>query len=140
MSQSPEVATDDTLLDPLVRAVVLARGLRETFALDEQNVAYLLDRWCATHDIPLHPARLTLAIRMVFSDPPPAPLTKKEAQRVIAAALADFGRQPDLGRATLRAWCHRRGGMTGTQIQRLIDGFNVAVAEYLEAAPQERAA
>ena len=114
---------DETLRDALVRAVVLARGLRESFDLDEQNVAFLLDRWRVRNALEVPRERLQLAVRMVFTDPPPAPLTKQEAERLIAAAVDEFGETPEVGRQTVRAWCARRGGVTATQVQRLLDRF-----------------
>ncbi len=119
--------TETTLQDGLLRAVVLARGLRESFGLDAQNVQYLLERWRVRHDVDVPRERLQLVVRMVFADPPPAPMTKKEAETVVAAAVADFADTPEVGRATLRAWCYRRGGMTGTQVQRLLEAFTAAV-------------
>jgi len=125
-------ADDETLLDPLVRAVVLARGLRASFDLDAQNVAYLLERWRARHGQDIPRERLQLVVRMVFTDPPPAPLSKQEAARLITAAVEAFRETPELGRQTVRAWCARRGGVTATQVQRLVERFTDAVRPPLD--------
>jgi hypothetical protein len=125
---------DETLQDPLVRAVVIARGLRETFGLDRQNVAYLVNRWRARHEIPVPPQRLELAVHMVFTDPPPAPLTTGQADALVEAAVEDFSDTPEAGRTALRAYCARRGGVTPTEVQKIVERFLVAARAQREGA------
>jgi hypothetical protein len=103
---------------PLVRALALAQGLRATFDLEEINIAYLLGRWRTLAEVPLADHHLALVARMVRTDDVP-PLSNAEARRVLHAAADEFRHDTAAGRATLRAWCIRRGNVSPSQIARL---------------------
>lgn len=89
----------------------------------------LLGRWRWLRGVKIREHEIKTAAFAATLEVKLTPLTKREAEGILSAALEAFEGDADMGARALRSWCAERGAVTPTQADNLVSEYRRRVRE-----------
>lgn len=93
----------------------------------------LLSRWRWLNGVPIREHEIKTAAYAATLEVTTRPLTKREATRILEAALEAFDGHTDLGAQAILLWCAERGAVTPTTAANLVAEFRRRARDAAEA-------